>query len=354
MFEYLLPTLLICATSAAMAQTLPASEARQAGNTFMNPLKRNGADPWMQYVNGRYYLSTTTAVDVRLRSAERLADLAKAKDVVVWSDTTPGQSKHIWAPEFHRLKNEQGEDRWYLYYTAAGDEEPSHRMFVAESAGDDILGPYSFKAKLQTDAEDRYYAIDGTVFTAPDGQLYFAWCGRPSEAGQGLFISKMSNPWTLSGSRVYLKADGFGCQHVREGPAFLHRNGRIFLTYSMCGASTPDYRLSMLVAEEEADLVDAASWKQHPKVVLSRNDGAGVYGPGHHQFFTSPDGKEDWIVYHAKTSTRDTYADRSTRAQKFEWDADGYPVFARPVAEGEPLQAPSGEPSLPATNNDKR
>jgi GH43 family beta-xylosidase len=99
----------------------------------------------------------------------------------------------------------------------------------------------------------------------------------------------------------------------------------------------------MLVADESADLMDPASWKQHEKILLSRNDKAGVYGPGHHQFFTSPDGKEDWIVYHAKTSTRDTYADRSARAQRFTWDENGYPVFTPPVAEGESLASPSGE-----------
>lgn len=331
---------LFCVSSATMNQTHPSTRPAEA---FVNPLKKEGADPWMQYVEGEYYLSTTTGVDVQLRHAKRLADLPGAADTVVWKDATSGRSDHIWAPEFHRLKNGRGENRWYLYYTAAGDEEPSHRMFVAESAGEDILGPYHFKAKLQTDAEDRYYAIDGTVFEAPDGGLYFAWCGRPSEAGQGLFISKMTNPWTLVGQRIYLKADGFGCQHVREGPTFLRRNGRVFLTYSMCGASTPDYRLSMLVADEKANLTDPAVWKQHPKVILSRNDVAGVYGPGHHQFFKSPDGKEDWIVYHAKTTTKDTYADRSTWAAKFTWDAEGNPVFAPPVAAGEPVAAPSGE-----------
>ena len=342
MLEYLPAALLLCIGSTVLAQTSPPPAASPELNTFVNPLKRNGADPWMQYINGEYYLCTTTAVDVRLRHAKRLADLSEAKDLVVWSDTTPGRSKHIWASEFHRLKNGDGAYRWYLYYTAAGDRDESHRMFVAESASDDILGPYTFRAQLQTDPKDEHYAIDGTVFEL-GGERYFAWCGRPSEAGQGLYLSKMSDPWTLVGPRIYLRADWFGCEHVREGPAFLHRNGRIFLTYSMCGASTPDYRLGMLVADENADLMDPASWKQHDKVVLSRNDAAGVYGPGHHQFFTSPDGKEDWIVYHAKTTTRDTYADRSTRAQRFEWDANGYPVFAPPVAEGEAVKAPSGE-----------
>lgn len=311
--------------------------------TFVNPLKRDGADPWLAYVNGEYYLTTTSGSDVRLRHARRLADLTTAEDQVVWKDSTPGRSKHIWAPEFHRLRNEAGEYRWYLYYTAAGEEEPSHRMFVAESAADDILGPYAYKAQLRTDRNDEHYAIDGTVFEGAEGAHYFVWCGRPSDAGQGLFISRMTNPWTLEGDRVALEADGFGCRHVREGPAMLKHAGRILLVYSMCGASTPDYRLGMLVADQADDLLNPSTWKQHGKVLFSRNDPAGVFGPGHNQFFKSPDGGEDWIVYHAKTTTRDTYADRSARAQRFEWDADGFPVLGKPVAEGEPVESPGGE-----------
>src|SRR5690606_7750857 len=100
---------------------------------------------------------------------------------------------------------------------------------------------------------------------------------------------------------------------------FLRRNGRIFLVYSMCGANEPDYRLGMLVADEDADLTDPDSWTQHPEVAFSRNDEAGLYGPGHNFFFKSPDGTQDWIVYHAKTSTQITYADRTARAQPFTW-----------------------------------
>ena len=42
--------------------------------TFRNPLKRGeGADPWMTYQDGWFYLATTTGGDVRLRRAHRLA-----------------------------------------------------------------------------------------------------------------------------------------------------------------------------------------------------------------------------------------------------------------------------------------
>jgi GH43 family beta-xylosidase len=318
------------------AATLPAA-------TFVNPIRQHGADPWLAYVDGWYYLATTNDRDIRLRRAKRLADLRDASEELVWHDETPGRSLHFWAPEFHRLDDGTGRMRWYLYYTASGIEEPSHRMFVAESAGDDIRGPYAFKAKLLTDRDDNHYAIDGTVFDGPRGDRYFAWCGRPSETGQGLFLSRMTDPWTLVGDRIALKADGFGCTHVREGPVTLRRGGKIFMTYSMCGADTPDYRLGMLIADEAADLMDPASWKQNPEAVFTRDDAVRVYGPGHNFFFKSPDGTEDWIIYHAKTTARITYGDRATRAQKFTWSANGMPAFGKPLADDVKLAVPAGE-----------
>ena len=100
----------------------------------------------------------------------------------------------------------------------------------------------------------------------------------------------------------------------------------------------------MLQAGEGSDLLNPASWRQHPTPLFARVDQRGVFGPGHCFFFKSPDGKEDWIAYHAKSSTNLTYADRSTRAQKFTWKADGVPDFGLPLSLDTDIIAPSGEP----------
>ena len=69
--------------------------------------------------------------------------------------------------------------------------------------------------------------------------------------------------------------------------------------------------------------------------MFARSDENKVYGPGHNSFTTSPDGTEDWIVYHGK-DWRDAdlqgFAGRMTRAQRFTWRADGPPDFGHPIA----------------------
>jgi hypothetical protein len=78
--------------------------------------------------------------------------------------------------------------------------------------------------------------------------------------------------------------------------------------------------------------------------LFSRNDAAGVWGPGHHFFFKSPDGQEDWIAYHGKNTALYTYSFRSTRAQKISWNDQGIPDLGSPLAAGATQQLPSGDP----------
>lgn len=301
---------------------------------FQNPLNQ-GPDPWMIYFEGNYYLTTTQHDCIRMWKAPTLSGLKTDSAVTVWTDNHPDRSHGIWAPEFHFING-----RWYLYYTAmaATKVDTTHRMHVLESAGKDPLGPYTYKGRI-FDASNDQYAIDGSVFQHPgDGQWYFLWAAHP---GHVINIARMASPWTLATAGIVISASGFGCEEVREGPVVLKRNSKLFLTYSACDTGKPDYKIGMLIADESADVMDPNSWHQHPCPVFERNDSAGVFGPGHHGFFQSPDKTEDWIVYHAKGTSQYTYEGRTTRAQKFEWNSDGTPNFGRPVAVDKLLSEPS-------------
>ncbi|KFG77294.1 hypothetical protein FM21_14980 [Streptomyces mutabilis] len=52
-----------------------------------------------------------------------------------------------------------------------------------------------------------------------------------------------------------------------------------------------------------ADPLVPGDWHQRPGWVFSRADDRGGFGPGHHAFFRSPDGTEDWIIHHARTAS---------------------------------------------------
>ncbi len=261
-----LSVLLCASTKSADAQQT--NHLLSVTHKFQNPINP-GADPWLVYFNGNYYLTTTQGDCIRMWKAPTLAALKTAKPMTIWKDSDPSRSRGIWAPEFHFISN-----RWYLYYTATSidNRDDLHRMHVLESAGTDPLGPYKYKARLWNPTNDQY-AIDGTVFQKSNGSLYFLWAARP---GHVLYIARMPH-----------------------------------------------------------------SWKQFPKPVFERNDANQVFGPGHNGFFRSPDGAEDWIVYHAKASSNYTYEARTTRAQKFTWTKQGLPDFGVPL----PLDANLDEPS---------
>ncbi len=308
--------------------------------TFRNPIGRD-PDPWLVHHDGFYYSTGTSHDFVAVARAASIRDLPQAKATVVWTDTEPTRNAMMWAPELHRLDGPGGR-RWYLYYTASdADDHLNHRVHVLEGDTDDPMGPFAYKALLNTDPDNAQYAIDASPLRLPDGSLYLFWAGAP---GHVLYVSRMANPWRLVGPRVHVPASGFGCADIREGPVCLRRNGRVFLVYSACDTGTPDYRMGMLSADENDDLLDVRSWHQHADPVFQKCTEHGVFGPGHNGFFVSPDGTEEWFAYHAKTTDRYTYEGRTGRAQRLAWRPDGTPDFGVPLPLTAEIPLPSGDP----------
>ena len=333
-------------TASAGPTPSPSPSASAARHTFTNPLKAQGPDPWLTYANGFYYLATTTWNNtITMRKSSTLGGLASAPDVVVQTLTRPNGAGTMWAPEFHLLNGPDGQ-RWYLYYVAG--QEPydlgTQRIHVLESAGLDPMGPYTFKADMLDPTQDNTWELDPSILQL-NGNLYLL--GTFYNGSQPMFIRPLSNPWTASGTRHTLSTPTYGWETVggavNEAPEALQHNGKTFIVFSASHCSTPDYKLGILTYNG-GDPLDPASWVKSSQPVFQRNDAAGVYGPGHNGFFTSPDGTESWIVYHGTTNPAGNCdMNRSTRAQKFTWNADGTPNFGTPVGLGVTLTSPSGE-----------
>jgi GH43 family beta-xylosidase len=110
--------------------------------------------------------------------------------------------------------------------------------------------------------------------------------------------------------------------------------------YSCRESWLKEYRQGMLqLNDPDGDLLDPANWTKKGPVFQGN---AQVHGVGHCSFVKSPDGTEDWIVYHSKKTTEPGWA-RNVRMQPFVWNPDGTPNFGTPIPEGKEIARPSGE-----------
>nr|WP_306663343.1 family 43 glycosylhydrolase [Saccharophagus degradans] len=320
--------------------TQQASIKKAPEGMFANPLFANGADPWLEYYDGNYYLTTTTwTSQLVMRKSPTLDGLSTALPVNVWSDSDLTRCCNFWAFEFHRLNGPNGW-RWYLMYTSGQHGTLDHQhLSVLESVGDDPMGPYTYKGEMMPNT----WNIDGS-YLEHNGQLYLLWSEWVGDEQQN-FISKMTTPWSIEGPRALLTRPEEEWEKsgrkVNEGPEILKKDGRTFLIYSASYCDTPDYKLAMKELMGD-DPMNPEHWTKYDKPVFER--GNGVFAPGHNGFFKSPDGTEDWIVYHGNSKEEHGCgATRSVRAQKFTWNTDGTPNFGEPIPEGQLLPLPSGE-----------
>lgn len=323
---------------------------------FFNPLLPSGADPWVIFHDGFYYYMNSTQVNLTIWKTRDIADLAHAEKRIIWTpQPNHPWSQELWAPELHFLGG-----KWYIYFAADAGENAQHRIWVLENESPDPLqGTWTLKGKA-SDSTDKW-AIDPTILEK-DGVNYLIWSGWEDDADgvQSIYIARLRNPWTVEGERVRLskpefpweKVGDFGeygpiraVPHVdvNEGPEILKHGNRIFLVYSASGCWTNYYELGMLSMSASADPMNPASWTKSPAPVFWQDPENGAYGTGHNSFFQSPDGGEDWIIYHANPGPNQGCGGlRSPRIQPFTWKPDGTPDFGRPVPVGKLLPKPSG------------
>ncbi len=319
---------------------------------FTNPLLPYGADPYSFYKDGFYYYTHTTQNKLMLWKTKNLTQLKSAANKVVW---TPPEgtfySKELWAPEIHFIQG-----KWYLYFAADNGDNQNHRMYVLENdSPDPMIGNWIFKEKV-ADQNDKW-AIDGDIFEHK-GQLYIIWSGWEGDTNgqQNIYIAKLKNPWTIDGSRTKISGSDYDWEkygdisgdpnlpHVKvnEGPQILKHGNKLFIVYSASGCWTDYYALGMLSAGSKSDLTNPKSWTKSKEPVFKQSLENGVFAPGHNSFFKSPNGKEDWILYHANSKVGQGCGGfRSPRAQKINWKKDGTPDFGIPIKENQPVVTPS-------------
>jgi GH43 family beta-xylosidase len=342
---------LVVALRFAAAPALLHGQA-EGTKTFHNPLLPSGPDPWVIADSGFYYYMNSMGTNLTIWKTREITDLAHAEKKTVWTAPASGAySKDIWAPELHRF-----DGKWYIYFAADAGANESHRIFAIENGNADPLqGDWVFKGKV-ADATDKW-AIDATAFE-DHGQKYLLWSGWEGDhdGEQRIYIAHMKDATTIDSRRVLLSRPEYPREqvgdlldrpemphvNVNEGPEILRHGDDIFLVYSGSACWTDYYSLWVVRAKSGSNLLDPKSWTKYDQPFFQQDRDAHVFGTGHNGFFKSPDGKEDWIVYHANPESGQGCGNkRSPRIQKFTWNADGTPDFGKPIATDVPLNKPS-------------
>lgn len=297
------------------------------------------ADPYVYHKDGYYYFTgSMPKYDmITLRRCNNLHGLANAEETIIWKKHESGpMSENVWAPELHYL-----DGKWYVYF-AAGEKEDiwKIRPYVLECEGQDpIADKWIEKGMLQAADEDafsfRAFSLDTTVFENK-GERYCIWAEKVSVGRQisNLYIARMQSPVKMETAQVLLTTPDYDWERygfwVDEGPAVIHHNGKLFLTYSASETGV-NYCVGMLTADEDADLLDPRSWKKERYPVLKTDESLGIYGPGHNSFTVDEEGNTI-MVYHARMEKElvgnPLYVpNRHAMMLKVKWDEEGKPVF---------------------------
>lgn len=241
-----------------------------------------GADPFILYHNGKYYLySTNSELGFKVYSSEDMS-VWKDEGLCLKKEDVMGESG-FWAPE---LTYRNG--IFYMVYVADA------HLGIATSTSP--LGPFTQSEKKWISERN---AIDGHFFTDDDGVTYLYYVRF--DQGNVLYVAKMSEDLLSideENERFLFRAEHDwelkDCSVV-EGPFVLKRNGKYFLTYSANHTRSPYYAIGLAIAD--SPIGTFKRYANNP--ILKMNEE--VNGVGHHSLFYTPDG-ELVCVYHSHYS----------------------------------------------------
>jgi beta-xylosidase len=295
-------------------ETKPESSATL---TYTNPVYAGSMpDPSVMRIKGVYYAYGTTGNE-RLPDG-RIFTLLRSTDLVNWEKlggalTPPSPNPQIqyWAPEIT-----VNDGKCYLYYAMGGLEPEKFEIRIALS--DRPEGPFTDNGQALVDCETNRFTIDPFPFRDDDGQWYFFYArnftnSAPGEyPGTALVVDRLVDMTRLAGDcRVVVRArynwtlyqadrrmDVYNATfnwHTIEGPCVVKHAGRYYCFYSGANYQTTRYGVDYVVAEHP--LGPYVGQGDFPRVL--RSVPGRVRGPGHHSIVPGPDGKSQWIVYHA-------------------------------------------------------
>jgi GH43 family beta-xylosidase len=315
------------------------------------------ADPFVMKHDGEYWAYGTGSAAPDGREFPVL----RSKDLVHWSyaggalvPLSRRVRREYWAPE---VAYRNGTFYLYystglLYYSGPNGEHEKHHLRVATSQHP--AGPFHDAGKVLFPNEE--FTIDAHPFRDPaDGQwyLFFAKDFFDKRIGTGLAVVPLADDmmtpigeprecirptadWQIfAHDHPHCKGSAW---HTVEGPFVVYRRGLYYCLYSGGCWETPHYGVGYGVAKHPLGPW-CDDWNYEGPAVLRGVPGR-VHGPGHNSVVTGPDGKTQFIVYHAWDAA---HTARRMCIDPLIWTPDG-PRCAGPTWEAQTVRVPSRRP----------
>lgn len=325
--------------------------AQDTARTYKNPLPVAMGDPYVLYANGVYYMYGTSSADG--------FKAYKSVDMVNWQPLgqvyTADKDKSFgigafWAPEVYHVK-----DKYYMFYSAQWRNNPTNELEnfkIGIAVADNPAGPFK-------DFSDRpvfdpgYPIIDADVFFDTDGRvyMYYSRCcykhavesDAANFAKQKGWYDKVEESWVYG---VELKPDFSGVigepvlllrppvsakdkqaewesrsvtshevnRRWTEGSTTFKKDGIYYIMYSANNFAGQNYAVGYATGKSPLGPFTKAA--NNPVLQKNTPRGGVVSGTGHNSITYSPDGKEMFCVYHARTTAtgddRVVFIDRMT------------------------------------------
>lgn len=274
------------------------------------------ADPFVLRVGDEYFAYGTAETTERDAAGRPAAfKILRSRTLTEWEPAGVAlpleageEGRAFWAPEVA-----QRDGRFFLYYsTAPAGADEQHRLHVA--VAERPTGPFVRGGPLFR--HETGFSIDASPFRDPrDGAwyLFFACDYFEERTGTGLAVvslaEDMCSPagparevlranadWQIYERNRTLYGRQWAAWHTVEGPCVVVHEGRYYCFYSGGNWQTHDYGVSYAVADHPL-----GPWRhadEQGPVVLRQIPGR-VLGPGHNSFAVAPDGRTEFLVYHA-------------------------------------------------------
>ncbi len=329
----------VVALAALAAAAAGITRAENGVRQYCNPLGVVIADPFVLYDHGVYYLYGTTRPDG--------FEVHTSRDLVNWrygghvyrATRASWPESAFWAPEVVRKNT-----NYFMFYCARGPaREPQRitaRLCVARAASP--TGPF---ADVRAPAFDLGYAvIDPHVWFDKQSNAWLFFTRDCSEAPR-------SEIWAgpLTDDLLGFKAPPRCCfwpsqpwegTGWNEAPFVLAHGNLLCAMYSANYFADVAYSVGVALATNPM-----GPWVKAPyNPILRARDN--VWGPGHHCVIPSPDGREQFIVYHRQV--RPNYALRQLAIDRLTiTDDDAGPRLVVHGPTTTPQNYPSGAPPFP-------